>query len=307
MADQRDGGIIWTEETWNPLRGCSPVSEGCRNCYAARMAARFCKPGEPYEGLISPGGGWNNHVKLVPEVLEKPLHWKRPRMIFVNSMSDLFHEAVPDEFIREVFNVMVQASAINHNGHTFQVLTKRPHRMMYFARRYTDSMSNPILPYCPRIWLGVSAENQKAADERIPLLVQTPAAVRFVSCEPMLGPVDLQYSAFNGTDSIKSLEGLHWVIVGGESGPGARPMHPDWARGLRNQCQAAGVPFLFKQWGEWVPPMDGAVNEEITDGGLGKESHRRCMFKVGKKSAGRLMDGRTWDEFPKVERVEGMR
>ncbi len=176
MANQKNG-IVWTDETWNPLRGCSRVSEGCRNCYAESVARRFDGPGLPYEGLIASGGQWNGQIKLVPEKLDEPLRWQRPRRIFVNSMSDLFHPNVPNEYIDRVFAVMALASQ-----HTFQVLTKRPERMLEYLNRRTTM---------PNVWLGVSIENQVTADERIPLLLQTPAAVRWVSAEPLLRPVDL--------------------------------------------------------------------------------------------------------------------
>jgi protein gp37 len=288
--------IEWADATWNPVRGCEKVSEGCRNCYAARMAARFSGEGQPYEGLaeMTPHGPrWTGDVQLVPEVLDQPLKWRKPRRIFVNSMSDLFHEDVPDEFIARVWTIMASC-----REHTFQILTKRPRRMMEWVNRvkdwegYKTHNGEPPAAYggngiivggnewpLPNVWLGVSVENQKVADERIPLLLQTPAAVRFLSCEPLLGPVDLSsylgdlYYCDNPRHGQLCPDGIlrdgsailcryckrpvdvfkmiDWVIVGGESGPGARPMHPDWVRGIRDQCVAAGVPFFFKQWGEW--------------------------------------------------------
>jgi protein gp37 len=243
-------------------------------------------------------------------------------------MSDLFHQNVPLDFIDNVFAVMAAAS-----HHKFQVLTKRPGRMSaYFARsgvwgKVQDTMFEYFDPPrevdvwpLPNVWLGVSVEDQKTADERIPLLLQTLAAVRFVSCEPLLGPVDLRGSLSEwGPGLIRdylenqnvrrvSIPKLDWVIAGGESGPGARPMHPDWARGLRNQCQAAGVPFFFKQWGEWHEHVangpllphcwwmepDGTMKEDDTP-----SDDAICVGRIGKKVAGRLLDGRTWDEFPK--------
>ena len=240
MSDR--SAIEWTEATWNPVTGCTQVSPGCARCYAKRFAERFRGvPGHPYERGFD--------VVERPERLGQPLRWKRPRTIFVNSMSDLFHEAVADDFVASVFEAMERAGR-----HTFQVLTKRPERAAALA---------PSLPWPPNVWLGVSVENQRWTT-RVDALRAIPAAVRFLSCEPLLGPLDLD------------LEGVGWVIAGGESGPRARPMDIAWARGVRDQCLAAGVPFFFKQWGEHGP--DGR--------------------REGKKRAGRLLDGRTWDEAP---------
>lgn len=274
MSDQRKGGITWTDQTWNPIRGCTRVSAGCKNCYAESMAARFCGFGQPYEGTINPETKrWNGTVRLVPEKLTDPLRWKRPRMVFVNSMSDLFHEDVPDEFIDQVFAVMALAKQ-----HTFQVLTKRPERMLRYCKslgrhhevdrvsleakkintetgfHYTMTSNGWALP---NVWIGVTVENQETADERIPLLLQTPAAVRWVSVEPMIGQVDLtrcehpNYSVLadylTGCDSRAPCDAgtLDWVVCGGESGTNARPMHPNWVRCLRDRCADAGVPFLL--------------------------------------------------------------
>ncbi len=221
--------IEWADEVWNPLTGCTKVSQGCKHCYAERFAKR-----QGYDF---------SQVELHPERLEIPLHWKRPRRIFVNSMSDLFHEKVPDRFIDQIWIVMARA-----DEHIFQVLTKRPERMMKYCLDYYP----PNWVY-ENIWLGVSVEDQATADERIPWLLKTPAAVRFVSYEPVLGPVDLRrpagYSPAGNSPWGASLQGLDWVICGGESGPGARPMDPDWARSARDQCQAAGVAFFMKQMG----------------------------------------------------------
>lgn len=250
--------IEWTDATWNPIRGCSEVSEGCRNCYAMRQAHRFDKPGGPYEGLTRVSGGeikWTNEVRLVPELLDQPLHWRKPKRIFVNSMSDLFHEKVPDHFIMQVFVTMQKAPQ-----HIYQILTKRPKRMREWVRHFTDR--EPA-----NVWLGVSCEDQKTANERIPLLLQTPAAIRWISAEPLLGAIDM-----NGIRNAECGAALDWVVAGGESGPSARPMHPDWARSLRDQCLAAGVPFFFKQWGG-----------------------------IRKHDAGRLLDGRAWNEYPQLE------
>lgn len=341
MADKT--GIEWTDATWNPVRGCSRVSEGCRNCYAEKVAYRFSGEGQPYEGLLAKGGQWNGQIKLVEHLLEQPLRWKKPRRIFVNSMSDLFHENVPTDFILKVFMVMRQAKQ-----HTFQVLTKRPERMRRILTEWLPpaealaDMSLNIKPPAPNIWLGVSVEDQKTADERIPLLLQTPAAVRWISAEPLLGEIRLstceqsfqymtaEYNSYldylsglrtiynNGEkEEFRQYHGLDWVVVGGESGKDARPMHPDWVRSLRDQCVDAGVSFLFKQWGEWLPGErvpDGAHYLSCSDGKIMAGSHttkrenlgshrdkysgQLITLKVGKKKAGRTLDGRTWDEYP---------
>ena len=282
--------IEWTDTTWNPVRGCSIVSPGCTNCYAMKQAHRFSGPGGAYEGLTTLTNGgpvWTGDVRLVPEALSAPLRWRKPRRVFVNSMSDLFHENVPDTFIDQVFAVMALCPQ-----HTFQVLTKRPKRM----RRYLtapkvlfeiDSVSIQMLSKrtgqtvvnlprrdwpLPNVLLGVSVENQATADERIPLLLRTPAAVRFVSCEPLLGAVRIDDIYVDG-DVLKPLVGLRWtrtpahfatpgmtvlqppgpridwVIVGGESGPGARPCDVRWIRSVVGQCKAAGTACFVKQIG----------------------------------------------------------
>ena len=242
MSD--NSAIEWTEATWNPVTGCSEVSPGCAHCYAKTFAERFRGvPGHPYEVGFD--------LTLRPERLQQPLAWKTPRLIFVNSMSDLFHEDVPLEFIAQVFEVMEEAS-----HHTFQVLTKRAERLEAVASQ---------LPWPENIWMGVSVENQRWTS-RIEALRQTPARVKFLSCEPLLGPLDL------------TLFDIDWVIVGGESGPGARPMQLDWARSIRDQCLTSEVPFFFKQWGAFDA-----------------EGVRR-----GKKRSGRRLDGQIWDGLPKV-------
>ena len=245
-------GIEWTDATWNPVTGCTRVSAGCDNCYAATLANRLLRdrytsrlPVVPTaENVADPFA-----VRLWPERLSQPLEERRPRMIFVNSMSDLFHADVPENFLRRVFEVMLEA-----NWHTFQVLTKRPGRAARFCRRNADLFPGGIVP--SHIWMGTSVENQRVA-YRVAQLVAVPAEVRFLSCEPLLGPISLD------------LRGIQWVIVGGESGPVRRPMDLDWARSIRDQCLAAGVPFFFKQVGGRTP-----------------------------KAGGRLLDGRTWDEYP---------
>jgi protein gp37 len=293
-----DTKIEWTDKTWNPLTGCTKVSPGCDNCYAKTMHERFNGPGS------------FDTITLHPERLNQPLKWRKPARVFVNSMSDLFHRDVPDKYIADVFAVMAVA-----DRHTFQVLTKRPARMRSLLSRdeFWQSVEMRSFKYTcedgefvvnqqlPNVWLGVSVENQKWADIRIPALLDTPAAVRFISAEPLLGPVDLKSAALrpyerqqggfweygHGEDDYGNGKvwvpappaQLDWVIVGGESGPGARPMHPDWARSLRDQCQGAGVPYLFKQWG----------------------AHDASGKRVGKGKAGRELDERTWDEYPTSE------
>jgi protein gp37 len=311
-----DTKIEWATKTWNPLRGCSKVSEGCRNCYAIRVAHRFGGPGQPYEGLTQTGPGgpnWTGKVTLVPDALELPLNWRKPQRVFVNSMSDLFHPEVPDDFIHQVWETMAAAAQ-----HTFQILTKRPERMRDWVRKHGNVVGTER-PALTNVWLGVSVEDQKAADERIPLLLQTPAAVRFLSCEPLLGPVNLKiedgfldhdvlagrYTGPNGeTDIHMPTERIDWIIVGGESGPKARSADPDWFRSLHDQCQAAGVAFFFKQWGEWLPVSQGAEPVSIHDCTVGKtETYLDDQFvRVGKKAAGRQLDGREWNEFPEVRR-----
>lgn len=271
--------IEWTDRTWNPVTGCTKVSPGCDRCYAENIARRFA-------GSKAFPNGFE--VTLHEERLDQPYRWKKPGRVFVNSMADLFHEDVPDLFITKVFDVMEA-----NPQHTFQVLTKRHARMRAFVQQreeqkkeYADKFwdcPTEAMQYSPaakyararagnppeNIWLGVSVENQKWADIRVPALLSTPAAVRFISAEPLLGPVDLRnLKARNGAlidalaGDVKTPEGeiyaacpgsIRWVIVGGESGHGARAMHPDWARSLRDQCTQMGVPFLFKQWGEWGP------------------------------------------------------
>jgi protein gp37 len=255
-----NSAIEWTDTTWNPLAGCSIVSPGCHNCYAMLMAARLKgmaladlaagrDPGRKrhYVGVIG-DGRWNGGVALVPDSLSDPLGWKTPRRVFVNSMSDLFHEGLAVEDVRKVCEVMARA-----DWHAYQVLTKR-------AERLRELLSGRLRDFArlPHVWWGTSVENQRHGLPRVEHLRRAPAAVRFLSVEPLLedlGRVDLA--------------GIHWVIVGGESGAGARPMQADWVRSLRDQCAGAGVPFFFKQWG-------------------GRN----------KKAAGRELDGRTWDDMP---------
>jgi protein gp37 len=312
-------GIEWTEATWNPVTGCSKVSQGCKHCYAERDWARLSAPRE--KPNIYTGRKFTD-VQCHPERLDQPIRWTRPLRIFVNSMSGLFHPDVPDAFIDKVFAVMALAP-----WHTFQVLTKRPERMLEYvagvtlARLMAASEGLPCAPRSapdwplPNVWLGVSVEDQVAADERIPLLLQTPAAVRWISAEPLLGNVDVHHRlgpcVFSGRDPWATGRGIDWLVVGGESGPKARPMHPDWVRSIRDQCQAAGVPWLFKQWGEWAPYPgewtwdDPGVRygEWIGDAWLenqwsAEEGATERMWRVGKKAAGRLLDGVLHEEYP---------
>lgn len=264
--------ISWTNETWNPVTGCSKVSPGCANCYAERMDRRIrAAHGEEFK-LWTPQNAEYN-VRLHPERLHEPFHWKKPRMVFVNSMSDLFHEEVPESFIADVFASMSHPLA---RKHTFQILTKRPARMLEIIKRtkiFGITLAHEPLP---NVWLGVSVENQHAADERIALLLQTPAAIRFLSCEPLLEKVTipevfLKKLHFDGRDwNYPDNAGMiDWVIVGGESGPNFRPMRDEWARSIRNQCHDAGVPFFFKQHSGYRPQenalLDGVEYHEFPE------------------------------------------
>lgn len=382
MAKQGDGGISWTDDTWNPIRGCTRVSEGCRNCYAERVAARFSGEGMPYEGvakLVRLHDGrtvprWTGKLSLVEDAVARPIRWQRPRLVFVNSMSDLFHEAIPSVGLDRLFAVMALAPQ-----HTFQILTKRHDRMRAylgdpavaqrvwtaadeFDRACSDGPSLKLwalgrqgamwggaAPWPLRnIWLGVSVEDQAAADERVPLLLATPAAVRWVSAEPLLAYVRLdklragkigemdalrgsivqrtgQYTAAlqwdEGDYAMPMHRRLDWVVAGGESGPGARITHPAWAKSLRDQCVSTGVPFHYKQWGEWAPcaaadwhgrgpagkPAQLAIGPDgRTAGGfltdelaLRREAEGWVpMARIGKTNAGRLLDGKLWNQYP---------
>lgn len=352
MADKTS--IEWTRgpdgspgATWNPITGCTLVSEGCRHCYAAQLAATRLKNHPTRAGLarLNAAGEakFTGEVRLNEQWLDQPIRWMRPRRIFVCAHGDLFHEDVPDEWIDRVFRIMAMAKR-----HTFQVLTKRPGR----ALRYLDApdrelaiRSNALAWPLPNVWLGTSVEDQATADERIPHLLAAPARVRFLSAEPLLGPVALTseyltaklgaypFPGLPREDRTTIADMLDWVIVGGESGKHARPMHPDWARSLRDQCVAAGVPFFFKQWGEWLPfgqsgftawlahtSANGSVRKAkgkwwghayFNDGAGGPNTHAfgpvetmiidnksTQAVRIGKARAGRVLDGRTWDETP---------
>jgi len=345
--------IEWTDKVWNPVTGCTKVSQGCKNCYAERIFPRAYGHSVMVRPIGEEKPRWRKFtdVETHSDRLDQPLHWKKPARIFVNSMSDLFHEAVPFEFIDQVWAVMALA-----DKHTYQILTKRPERMHAYFN--TDPVERiPEIAYdlwtqhlapgamgslktwvehgeslfdldawpLPNVHLGVSVEDQPTAEERIRRLLQTPAAVRFISAEPLLGPIEGLQRWFCCEPASKEthlhLPCMDWVIAGGESGPGARPMHPDWARSLRDQCVAAGVPFFFKQWGEWAPlgPITGKItNDQLVrincsdeyrsaivdvDGQIlptcGAKSKAWMMERVGKKAAGHMLDGREWREFPR--------
>lgn len=380
MADHSH--IEWTDATWNPVTGCSVVSPGCTNCYAMKLAGTRLKHHPSRAGLTTDtkaGPVWNGTVRFNENWLDQPLRWKKPRMIFVCAHGDLFHPDVPDSWIDQVFAVMALCP-----HHTFQLLTKRPERMRAYLAptiraplssfdRIAEQMFALVgddwptvkerceangLPWTqpssrddwwplPNVWLGTSVEDQRRADERIPHLLATPAAVRFLSAEPLLGPVDLRQlrlfnpegkpwidaltgsvtsgglprgpdeAGINVTTRIRVQPALDWVIVGGESGDGARPMHPDWARTLRDQCAAAGVPFFFKQWGEWTPGENverhrgrvrtatwwndawiyGTENLARDDGHIDDEPD---LYALGKKAAGRRLDGIEHNGMPEA-------
>lgn len=238
--------IEWTDATWNPVRGCSRVSEGCRNCYAESLAARWSQPGGPFEGYAEYRNGkpyWTNKVEPTPHLLHRPIHWKKPRLIFVNSMSDLFHEDLPIDYIKQVFDVMNQA-----DWHVYQILTKRSKLMAEYASE---------LKWQDHIWMGVSVEDEAVLD-RIPDLLKTPAHIKWLSLEPLIGPLP-----------NLDLDGIDWAVVGGESGPRSRPMDKQWVIDIRDKCRKTNTPFFFKQWGG-----------------------------TNKKKTGRLLDGKTYGEMP---------
>jgi protein gp37 len=391
--------IEWTESTLNPTLGCTKVSPGCDNCYAIPQShMRASNPNEKiadaFAGLTHRDDDgaldWTGQINMIPERLDHVLAWRRPRRIFVNSMSDLFHDGITDEFIARTFALMAAAPQ-----HTFQILTKRHGRMRSllssgdFRRLAKDKYQEMLMAgllkgrglpivinaFPPKnVWLGVSVENQKYANLRIPALLDTPAAVRWISCEPLLGPVDLTKwtdtppvcgcgQAPDGAPGaagcspscmLPEPSGIDWLVAGGESGrgPNIRPMHPEWARSLRDQCAAASIPFLFKQWGEWGPApwvirvCDPAVGWTGTDEELAAakadaeargathvyaswaheyghdlyepphkpwslervepiDPHQAPMRRWGKKRAGRELDGKTWDQYPRTREGTG--
>lgn len=276
--------IEWTEETWNPTTGCDRISAGCDNCYALTLAkrlkgmgsAKYQTDGDPRTS--GPGFGVAVHADALPI----PLRWREPRTVFVNSMSDLFHAKVPREFVARVWNVMSRTPQ-----HTYQILTKRPERMARIVSELPDGLWELPLP---NVWLGTSVESDDHV-RRADALRATPAAVRFISAEPLLGPLP-----------SLDLTGIDWLIAGGESGSGARPMHPDWVRDLRDRCTEAGTAFFFKQWGQYRPGGDVAQPASwiSPDGRPCSADYpdATAMVRVGKKAAGRVLDGRTWDQYP---------
>jgi protein gp37 len=346
-------GVEWTDATWNPITGCSVHSAGCKRCYAMLLAGTRLSSHPSRIGLTKEVNGhhvWTGEVRFNEQWLAQPIRWAKPRRIFVVAHGDLFHEAVPDEWIDRIFAVMALCPQ-----HQFQVLTKRSARMREYMRDRAGKLARHMIdeylikgsdgPHTGRainvawpvksigdiddpddvtmrhwpltnVWLGVSVEDQHAANERIPDLLATPAAVRWLSCEPLIGPVDLTMIEFpnerGGMECWDALD-LHlidgaamqdnscdatlgWVVAGGESGAEARPMHPDWARSLRDQCAAAGVPFLFKQWGEWAPASTISFGKAA-----GAPRYDGCempMYRLGKKAAGRLLDGVEHNGFP---------
>lgn len=353
--------IEWTDATWNPITGCSVVSPGCTNCYAMKLAGTRLKHHWSRKDLTvdtKAGPVWTGRLNFNLEWLDQPLRWTKPRMIFVCAHGDLFHESVPDEWIDRVFAVMALCPQ-----HVFQVLTKRADRMRAYMRAFVaggravvfagKGLAPPgrlagilaeignAYPACsplgplPNVWLGVSVEDQKRANERIPDLLATPAAVRWLSMEPLLGPVDLE-AAWHGENALdsecwgecnwcrlgdeypplhncqkhrqsraesdKGRSGLDWIVLGGESGPGARPMHPDWARTVRDQCAAAGVPFFFKQWGDWHPMGQmlpcGAINAMTKGERPGLWDADTMSVRIGKKAAGALLAGQSYRAMP---------
>jgi protein gp37 len=381
-----DTTIEWADKTWSPIIGCDRVSPGCDSCYAISTAR--IRESNPHPAIAAAFAGttqrtdtgvdWSGKVNLLQTRLAEPLHWKKPRKVFVNSLSDLFHKNVPDEFIAQVFAIMALTPQ-----HTYQILTKRHARMRSllnnpdFEKQVDRTLltmpaaSDPKLTGrswplpkpgwpLPNVHLGVSVENQHWADIRIPALLDTPAAVRWISAEPLLGPIDLlgkrdyhghrptltywltgrpELGQPRTTDTGMQMHPLatgprlDWVVAGGESGPKARPPHPDWFRTLRNQCAAANIPYLFKQWGDWGPewPLDKDGHLLTTPRGLGvtvandgtvyqpgelaypdgprygeavRAGHDKAsltaMYRLGKKKAGRELDGREHNEFPAV-------
>jgi protein gp37 len=298
-------GIEWTDSTWNPIRGCSRVSEGCRNCYAESVAARFSGQGQAYEGLAAfrvIGQGtpeervephWTGEVRLIESHLRDPLRWKEPRKIFVNSMSDLFHPNVTDEWLANIFDVMARAPQ-----HTYQILTKRPDRMLdvltaagatVVAQAFENTYGQA---WPPEKWIfGVSVENQATATYRLPILAKCKCAQTMVSYEPALGPVNWFETEYADT--------IDWLICGGESGPHARPMHPDWVRAARKFCEFHGVPFFFKQWGEWLPYDQVTELAQDCMSEWVKNDAEACAYRFGKNKSGAVLDGIEWKEFPK--------
>lgn len=334
MAD--GSKIEWTDATWNPVTGCSVLSAGCSNCYAMRLAGGRMQHHPSRAGLTRPtkaGPVWTGEVRWNEQWLDQPLQWRRPRRVFVAAHADLFHDGVTDEQLAAVFAIMAACPQ-----HQFQVLTKRPKRAWEWFRKVGQSMQGDALETrlfdlaraagdgrtpawpLPNVWLGISVENQEALDERILHLLSTPAAVRWVSYEPALGPVDFTVTRYAPTDkAFQRPAKLDWIVAGGESGPGARPSNPQWFRDVRDWCLAEGVAFLFKQWGAWGDgdsiettgkALNGWWENDPEDGGVPVKSWPHnitglldvvgspTVHLVGKVAAGRHLDGRTWDEYP---------
>ncbi len=323
MGDK--SSIEWTDATWNPVTGCVKVSQGCKNCYAKREWPRLAGN----KASVYAGRKFED-VRVHPERLKQPILWAKPRRIFVNSMSDLFEESVPFAFIDQVFGVMSVCGQ-----HQFQVLTKRPERALeYFRTNPGDRdaawkmcgvaqlLENGCAPedgiveihtrklvpgFPPRnVWMGTSVEDQKTADERIPVLLQLPARIRFLSIEPLLAPVDLTGAwwvlSHRADWKETALERIHWIIAGGESGPQARPMASSWVRQIRDQAAALEIPFFFKQWGEWAPadqiPGFDATTAVQSFRHVHVGAEEEPVFRVRKAMAGRLLDGKTHDGAP---------
>ena len=279
--------IEWTEVSWNPITGCTPISEGCQNCYAARMAKRLAgRYGYPADDPFRP--------TFHSDRLHEPYRWESPKMIFVCSMGDLFHEDIPAAVIYRILRVIKETPQ-----HTYQLLTKRPERARTI---FANVLWHNGWDRLPNLWLGVSIENQKRADERMPhLLTVNNVGVRFVSIEPMLAEVSItQYLyclyIFTAVGEFKFVP-LDWVIVGGETGPGARPVHPDWVRKIRDECLALGIPFFFKHWGEWKEWDPGEPEWSLRRPAF-TFPDGKTVFRIGRKAAGRLLDGREWNELP---------
>jgi len=324
--------ILWADASWNPVAGCSkkPLSPGCQNCYARVMAHRMGGNGQHFEGLAT-AEEWTGDIGFYRNILVKPLQWTRPRNIFVSSMGDLFFENVPDNVIDEVFGVIAACAVHEHRNHRFLMLTKRPERLRQYINRcalkrwanyaadlmedgdtYFDLVRQLKWPL-ENLWIGTSTENQEQFDKRVPEILRCPAAGRFVSVEPMLGKINFGYVVSVFGNLKRSF--LDWVICGGESGPKARPVHPDWVRGLRDQCQRYSkyldrpIPFIFKQWGAWKPVdwcSEATHAVRVSDGYLTKLNHEPCsasrsnlvpeywqgIARFSKKDAGRELDGR---------------
>lgn len=298
--DRLDKGLWW-QKNWGILEGCTKVSPGCRSCFAEDYARRFATALPYLEGLTDKDGHWTGKVNLRPELLDLPFETKTPAVWFVAERSDLFHEDVPDYFIHDALNAIGTAS-----HHTFLLLTKRPDRMAEVLRdHYESALINPYT----NLWVGTTAENPEQLDKRGPKLLQTPAIKHFLSIEPILEPVDiepyLRTVVIPKQDWSKAYftKGVNWVICGGESGSDARPVHPDWVRSIRNKCYISDTPFFFKQWGEWLDfqeatsmsdlPITKIENSEIHTFDDGTE-----VIRIGKKYTGRLLDGKTYLEWP---------